>query len=94
MADEDKNWHVKREISVGHMVTTIALCAALITGWDALSDRVDRLEITGEQSQKINQAQDRRMEQLQQSIDDTLDKLDGKLDRLIGRILDLNGNNR
>jgi len=93
MSGDEKNWHVKKEISVGHMVTTAMIFVALIGGWDALGDRVDKLEIIDEQNQKINQSQDRRLEQLQRSIDDSLDKLDGKLDRLIGRILDYSGKN-
>ena len=92
MSGDDKNWHVKREVSVGHMISTIMLCTAGLAAWDNLGDRVDRLEAKSDQLELADGRQAQRFESIQNAIDGKLEKIDGKMDRIIDRMLDRNGN--
>ncbi|MED5549321.1 MAG: hypothetical protein VX529_08150 [Pseudomonadota bacterium] len=41
----DGDWHIKREITVGHLITTIAICAGLVGQWflmQAKNEQQDR----------------------------------------------------
>lgn len=89
--DEDMSWHIKKEISVGHMISTATLFVAMVFAWDNLGDRVDRLETRTQNLEQTDNRQSDRMEKLQQSINGKLTKIDEKVDRLIDRMLD-NGN--
>jgi len=39
-----KHWHLKREVSYGHIISTILLMLMLITGWVNISDRLTTVE--------------------------------------------------
>jgi len=90
--DNKRHWHIKPEVSVGHMISTIALAGSLIVGWNNMSDRVVRMEERTNQVQKENSRQNERMEGLQNGIDRKLERLDTKLDRLIERELNNKSN--
>lgn len=88
MPEDNKNhWHIKPEVSVGHMISTLALAGSLMIGWNNMTDRVIRMEERTNQVQKENTRQNERMAGLQQGIDRKLERLDTKLDRLIEREL-------
>ena len=41
---EAKPWHLEKTVSLGHIVTTIALLMTLITGYVSISERIAVLE--------------------------------------------------
>lgn len=75
-------WHVKKEVSISHMISTLILLLALVAAWDDLGDRVDVLEIRSDQLEKTDNMQSIRVDKLQLSIDTKLNQLDVKMDRL------------
>ena len=85
MAGRDSHWHIKPEISIGHMISTIAIALTLVGGWVNTSERITRIESGRAQQNLIDQAQNERMETLQQEIVRSLDKVEKKVDKLIER---------
>ena len=83
----EHRWHIKPEVSIGHMVSTVALAGSIVIGWNNMADRVTRIEERTNQVQKENARQNERLEGLQRGIDRKLERLDTKLDRLIEREL-------
>lgn len=40
-----ERWHLKKEMSIGHLLTTIALAGGLITWGSAISSRITAVEV-------------------------------------------------
>jgi hypothetical protein len=38
------NWHIRKEISVGHILTTLMLVITMVAGWYEIQNRLSRLE--------------------------------------------------
>ena len=73
---EQNNWHMKKEINVAHIITTVAL---MVSGLWVLSDMDKRIAVN---TQSINHVQVQRKED-QQRIEKRLDSIDKKLDTLL-----------
>lgn len=87
---DDKRWHLDKRLNIGHMLTTAVIVGS---GIMMLNDLQDQVVITSaevsHQRELIdrveNLARTRSIETRQQ-----LDKIDGKLDRLLDRELERN----
>jgi len=42
--EETTNWHIRKEISVGHLGTTLMVVIAMVAGWYQMQNRLIRLE--------------------------------------------------
>jgi uncharacterized protein YabN with tetrapyrrole methylase and pyrophosphatase domain len=42
--EEKANWHIRKEISVGHLGTTLMVIIAMVAGWYDIQNRLDRVE--------------------------------------------------
>lgn len=42
--EDRRGWHMSREISISHMIATLSMVLAGVTGWVKLEDRVVMLE--------------------------------------------------
>lgn len=73
---EQNNWHMKKEINIAHIITTVAL---VVSGLWVLSDMDKRIAVN---TQSISYVQKQRQED-QQRIEKHLDNINKKLDKLI-----------
>lgn len=76
MQQNHNSWHMKKEINVAHIITTVAL---VVSGLWVLSDMDKRIAVN---SQSISHVQAQRNED-QKRIEKRLDSIDKKLDTLI-----------
>ena len=42
--DTDKNWHLKKELNIGHILTTLVLALGIITWGNTMDQRVTKAE--------------------------------------------------
>ena len=69
-------WHLDKRVNVSHILTTIALVGAMTSVWVNTNDRITRLEVQQEQAQRTAI-----------EIKNELRELNGKLDKLIDRMM-------
>ncbi|WP_368659785.1 hypothetical protein [Pseudoalteromonas sp. McH1-7] len=72
----NNSWHMKKEINVAHIITTVAL---VVSGLWVLSDMDKRIAVN---AQSISHVQAQRVED-QKRIEKRLDSIDKKLDELL-----------
>ena len=82
---ERRKWHVKKEVSVGDLIAFTAAAIAVVTAYNTLDKRLTVLEDRAVQQAANDKRQDDDSIRYQKRIDDTLAKMDSKLDRLIER---------
>lgn len=70
MSDETQGWHIKKEVSVGHIITTIAMLIALAAWARTVETRITALEVAKE----YNSAAFERIEKALNRIEDKLDR--------------------
>lgn len=84
-ATEQQGWHLKKEIQLGHLITTLVVATSALWYVAKLEQRIAIIE-----NQVVNQRdrdamQDVRSAETQRMLTEQLNKMDAKLDRLIER---------
>jgi len=83
----DTRLHLKPEVTVGHIVTTIALILSLVTMYSASKDDRAHLDTKIALLEQASARQELAMKSLKSTIDVRLDRMDTKLDRLLEHML-------
>jgi cell division protein FtsB len=98
---EIEHWHVKKEVTWGHIMTTVGMVVAGMMAFGSIDSRITVVEVTQSltqaEHQKVTEAQNRRIDESQKALERQIDSLGGdikdvlhKIDKLIDR--ELNGN--
>ena len=74
MAVEPKGWHIKKEVSVGHILTTIVIAISMMSWAVSIEKRMTTLEVAKEYNSAA-------FDRIEQSLDRIEDKLDRKVDK-------------
>lgn len=82
---EPSGWHLKREIQVTHLISTILIAASVFMYVTKLEQRIAIIEAQAVAQRERDSIQDARAQEMQKILTDRLDKIDNKLDRLIER---------
>jgi uncharacterized coiled-coil protein SlyX len=84
MADiTDTGWHLKKEIQLGHVLTTIALAVAMYGYIATMEKRITLLESQAASQASIDARQDLENRRVYEALLSHLTRLEDKLDRLI-----------
>lgn len=86
--DEPENkdrWHLKREIQLGHLLTTLGLTITAMTYVTKMDSRILLLEQQVAVQRERDERQDRKNEEALATVNKTLERVNDKLDRLIER---------
>lgn len=78
-------WHIKREIQVGHIITTVTVVCAMVVYFGKLEQRIALIEQQAIAQHDRDERQDKASNEAISLLRSQLDKIDGKLDRLIDR---------
>lgn len=76
-------WHIKREIQIGHLITTMSVAFSVIWYAGKLEQRIALVEQSVVAQRERDAAQDSAALQAYQQTRAQLDRIDAKLDRLI-----------
>jgi len=76
--DDDRRWHVKREISLGDMIAIVIACSAVITSYMSLNARVMVVET-------LTQSNSTQFSATVNELKGELRRFSDKLDRLVER---------
>lgn len=76
-------WHLRKEINVGHMLTTAALLGGLAMTWSQLNVRIALIEKSIDQQATVDKRQDETSREAFARVDARLSSMDGKLDKLV-----------
>ncbi len=76
-------WHLRKELNVGHMLTTLALLGGLTMTWSQLNVRIALLEKSIEQQSNTDKRQDESSREAFARVDARLSSIDAKLDELV-----------
>lgn len=78
---EPEGWHIRKEIQLGHLLTTLTIVVSVILYISVLERRISLIELTVLNQKETDTRQDRQMENQVQMIQRSLEKLDTKLDK-------------
>lgn len=78
-------WHIKREIQVGHIITTVTVACAMVVYFGKLEQRIALIEQQMATQRERDDRQDRASMESIILLRNQLEKIDGKIDRLIDR---------
>ena len=104
MAEQQQDhWHVKKELTWGHIVTTAGLVIAGALAFGDIDNRITVVEVTQKYQEveqtRTTEAQNQRIDASQKSLEkqidslgSSLEKIGKKIDKLIDR--ELNGNGK
>lgn len=74
------DWHIDKSISVGHMVTTLALVGMLVASWSQMNTRIEtqgvQIEAIDKRIDRENVRQAEEMRQIRQSLNRIEDRLE------------------
>ena len=76
-------WHLKREIQVGHIITTLTVAVASVLYLGRLEQRIALMEQQVISQHERDERQDRSVTESATLLRANLDRIEGKLDRLI-----------
>lgn len=79
-------WHLKREIQVGHLLTTLTIIASVALYVTKMDQRLAIVESTLQHQQQRDAKQDESAAQSDALIRAQLSRMDEKLDRVIERL--------
>ena len=78
-------WHLKREIQLGHLLTTLGLTITALTYVSKMDSRIQLLEQQVIVQRERDERQDKSNADALNSVQRALDRANDKLDRLIER---------
>lgn len=81
----DSGWHLKKEIQLGHIVTTVVVAASAVVYINKIEQRIAVLESQTTEQQRRDERQDKVTADALHLMRTQLDRIDGKLDRIIER---------
>ena len=76
-------WHFKREIQVGHLITTLTVAVSMVWYVSKLDQRIAVVESQIQLQHERDERQDKQNGDAIELLRRQLDKMDAKLDRLI-----------
>ena len=85
LAHDDKRWHLKKEIQVPHIISTVLIVVSALTYVNKLETRIALIEQAMTTQGDRDHRQDERVNELVNVMTARLDRMDGKLDRLMER---------
>jgi hypothetical protein len=80
---QPERWHIKREIQIGHLITTLTIAAAVLIYAQKIEQRVALLEEKSQTQSARDARQDEHSRDTAVLLRDQLTRLEGKIDRLI-----------
>lgn len=80
----DKNrWHLKKEVQISHIVTTLLVSASVLLYVSKLEQRIALIEAQDQMQRDRDERQDRATTDARDALRSQLERMDAKLDRLI-----------
>ena len=83
---DDGRWHLKREIQIGHIITTLTVAVSVIVYVGKIEQRLAVAESQIATQRERDERQDKVLAEAMARLGAQLERLDGKLDRLVERI--------
>lgn len=82
---ESDRWHLKREVQLSHIITTLAVAASAVIYVQKIETRLALIEQAQADQRAKDLQQDERAANAMREVYERLKHIDGKLDRLIER---------
>lgn len=76
-------WHLRKEINVGHLLTTLSIAAALVVTWTQFNVRMALMEDRQARQSEIDAAQDATTREALARVDAHMTNIQGQLSKLI-----------
>ena len=83
-----EQWHLKREIQLGHLITTVVVAVSAMSYVTKLEQRIALLEQSAMSQHERDERQDKTASEAIVQMNQQLLRIDGKLDTVISRLLD------
>ena len=83
--EENTHWTIKREVQLGHVISTILLAASVFGYVTSMEKRIAIMEDKMINQKERDDKQDARFGEALGHMNAQIDKIDSKLDRLIER---------
>ena len=83
---DDGRWHLKREIQIGHIITTLTVAVSVVIYVGKIEQRLAVVESQIATQRERDERQDKVLAEAMARLGAQLERLDGKLDRLVERI--------
>lgn len=83
---DDGRWHLKREIQIGHIITTLTVAVSVVIYVGKIEQRLAVAESQIATQRERDERQDKVLADALVHLGAQLDRLDGKFDRLAERM--------
>lgn len=83
MEENTPGWHLKKEIQLGHIITTLTVAVSAVVYVGKVEQRVAVLEDARAEQLRRDARQDETTTQALNALRTQLERIDGKLDRII-----------
>jgi len=81
LSPEDRQWHLDRRVSVGHLVTTLTFLVAMVLWGARLETRIALMEDRAHTQARVDARQDLETQRVREEIREELKSLNLKIDR-------------
>jgi hypothetical protein len=78
-------WHLKREVQLSHIITTLAVAVSVAVYVQKIETRLALVELALIEQRERDKKQDQVAAEVAAAVHNKLEKMDNKLDRLIER---------
>lgn len=82
MKNEHQTWHIEKSVSVGHLLTTLALLAGFVVSWAQMNTRIETQNV---QIQAVDAKLEReivRQAEDMQAVRSSLMRIEDRLERM------------
>ena len=76
-------WHLKKEIQLGHIITTLTVAVSVVVYVNKLEQRIAIIETQIASQRDRDERQDKQTDEAMRLLRAQLEKMDAKLDRII-----------
>lgn len=85
MVETSNGWHLKKEIQLGHIITTVTVAVSAVLYIQKIEQRVALIEQSVSMQRERDDRQDHAMGEATQLLRQQLERIESKLDRLVER---------
>jgi len=82
-----EQWHIKKELTWGHIVTTFGLIVTAALAWGDINSEIRVIKVKQEAQEERDKTQDKRLEEQKRETEKKLDKIDENVEKIVDHLL-------
>lgn len=84
----ENHWHIRKEITWGHIVTTAMLVISAVMAWGNLNSEIAIIKVKQEAQMERDKRQDEELDDSKKETKEKLEKIDEKVQKILDHLID------